>query len=485
MGLKRPGQAASLRFIRLAGATLAAAGFAFANPAQADPVTYNVSQTIGSGGVTGTIVTDGTTGTLTQANILHWTLTLRGAGASASLTSSGGQSQVALIGPDLLASLQTLTFNYGGTPGSYLLFQNGLYSGANYWCNSIGATACLAGASVVPVYYTDPTSQFDHNLTGMQVIATSGAPDTTGPPPPSGPVIDVSQLIQSIITLARARVGQMMVSHLQDQLLVGLNQQVSCGNCGGTDLMLGSAAVSGHGRLALSPEWTILGGADIGKYSERGAHVDLNLGVAASIQYDPASMGSSRPYASATVSGSYQRIRYDRSYSATDGTLFTGTAATNGHGVSASVQLGWVDRLSRRDEAAFSVNLARQWQTTNSYAEAASDSNPFAATVGRGTDRLDEVSGSAQYTHLFARWLEGNVHASANRVFNIRSGLRADLVGAQVSYSPPPFTYYEIGARAGVRVVSGLTVDLFVEHIQAPSSFGSSTHGGLGVRWSL
>ena len=48
----------------------------FPMAAQAAPLTYNVNRTIGAGTVIGTITTDGTFGSLTNANINAWSLTL-------------------------------------------------------------------------------------------------------------------------------------------------------------------------------------------------------------------------------------------------------------------------------------------------------------------------------------------------------------------------------------------------------------------------
>ncbi len=45
-------------------------------------IVYNVDRTVGMGSVTGTITTDGNTGTLGLGDFLAWNLTLKGVGAS-------------------------------------------------------------------------------------------------------------------------------------------------------------------------------------------------------------------------------------------------------------------------------------------------------------------------------------------------------------------------------------------------------------------
>jgi hypothetical protein len=49
---------------------------------------YNIDRTVGAGGVTGTILTDGTTGVLDTANVLDWNLVL-----------SDGLDTITLLGP--------------------------------------------------------------------------------------------------------------------------------------------------------------------------------------------------------------------------------------------------------------------------------------------------------------------------------------------------------------------------------------------------
>lgn len=442
--------------------------------AQVGDITYNVDETVGSGSVVGQIVTNGATGVLSQADIVSWNLTLNGVGASTALTSTGGQSGLQVVGSDLTASGKNLLFNYSGTDSGYLLFQAanpGFYSGQKYYCLNTTWYGCEHGASVVPGTYTDPSAQFAA-LSGNQIIGTAG----------SLPPLDA--LYQSIQALTRARASQALISQLEYELLLGLDEQISCGNCGGADANFGSEALSGHGRYALTPEWTVFGGTDLGQYDEKGADVKLNVGVAAAIQYDPASLGPSRPYATAGVAVSVQDIRYSRTYGDASGT-YTGSGSTHGHDISAFVQTGWVDRITPRDEAAAYLSYTRTWQIIGGYSEAAGDGNPLNAGVPGGTDTLDTAGVNAQYTHLFWGSLEANLNAGAEWVFKIHSGLIADVAGMEIQGSQPAFVYYEVGGRLGIRLPHRVTLDLFVNGILAPSAIGRSTHGGFGGRWAF
>jgi len=138
-------------------------------------ITYVVDQRIGEGSVIGTITTDGATGVLSAGDIVSWSLLLDGIGASYLLTSTSPIAEKHVIGNDLAATTTDIYFNFGGAAGGQFLLQNGGEGGQNYWCNSVGYTSCYPGKSDVPVFYTNPSSQFDMTAMGNQIIAsTSG-----------------------------------------------------------------------------------------------------------------------------------------------------------------------------------------------------------------------------------------------------------------------------------------------------------------------
>jgi hypothetical protein len=139
---------------------------------QATPITYNVNQTIGAGGVIGTIQTDGTLGLLSNGNFLTWDLTLNGVGASYHITQA--DSVVQVVGSDTTATAADLFFNYSGADNGYLLFQQGLFSGMHYWCNATSLGTCFQGATVVPEAFNSPSAQNEPRA-GSQVIATAAA----------------------------------------------------------------------------------------------------------------------------------------------------------------------------------------------------------------------------------------------------------------------------------------------------------------------
>ncbi len=160
----------------VAGAALACL-FLGSAPAFAN-ITYLVDQTVGVGGVTGSITTNGVLGTLLPANILSWSLELTGDGASLHLTDLN--SIVYGAGSDVVATSSNITFDYSSGDQGYLVFQQpaGVGNGHFYWCNAAPAGGtCFAGISVVPLFVGDTTAVFALPR-GVQVLATAPEPST-------------------------------------------------------------------------------------------------------------------------------------------------------------------------------------------------------------------------------------------------------------------------------------------------------------------
>jgi hypothetical protein len=454
--------------------------WALASPAvltaQAPGTTYIVNQTIGSGSVVGQIVTDGKVGVLGSSDILSWNLNLNGVGASAILTSAGATSTVLLSGSDLTGTNAGLYFNFSGTDGGYVGIQDSqqIASGNKYMCENTNWFGCKPGASVVPGSYTDPSAQFAAE-SGVQEIGAAG---------PTGPNISDQALINSLETLAQARTAQALINQLEAQILLGLNEQISCGNCGGGSISFGSTDASAHGRYAFSPEWTLIGGADLGQYQQQEADVSFTTGTAAAIQYDPTKFGASRPYAVAGFSATYQKITYNRSYDSSTGSS-SGVGKTHGYDFSAYAEAGWVDRISPRTEAGAYLSYSRLWQNIAGYTEPSSSSNPLNAAIPAGTDVMDVAAFNAQATRLFGRRVEADFNGAVEWAFNAHSGLKATVADTEAAASQHSFAYYQLGSRVSIRLKSKLTADLFVNSVLAAHGIGCSAHGGLGFRWAF
>jgi hypothetical protein len=155
-------------------------------------ITYIVDQTIGNGGVTGTITTDGTIGTLDISQFVAWDLTVTGTGNSGlesyNLTNAnsvvlnyGANGYYGAYSDDVTATAQHIYFNFSGSDAGYLGFQSGgAYTGDHYWCSATGNQGfdCLAGGqTATPVDYSDSSTQFQ-SFSGNQIIATTAVPES-------------------------------------------------------------------------------------------------------------------------------------------------------------------------------------------------------------------------------------------------------------------------------------------------------------------
>jgi hypothetical protein len=86
-------------------------------------IVYNVDRTVGMGSVTGTITTDGNSGTLGLGDFLAWNLTLNGVGASYTINSTDSVIWGDPFG-DVTATATDLYFNFSGSAGD-IIFQQG------------------------------------------------------------------------------------------------------------------------------------------------------------------------------------------------------------------------------------------------------------------------------------------------------------------------------------------------------------------------
>jgi fibronectin-binding autotransporter adhesin len=189
-----------MRFI----ASAALAALLAASAADAANISYainhavtgpNLSGGVGTGSVVGQLVTDGTNGTLAQANIVSWSFLLTGQkGATYSISSATASTYI--FGSGLSATSTRLLFNFSDKGGAIALFQQGLFSGNHYYCLAASGGACAQGESVVPTANTAADAIYSP-MTGVVGIAGPAGP---GPglgqispnPNPSGNTVTVT-----------------------------------------------------------------------------------------------------------------------------------------------------------------------------------------------------------------------------------------------------------------------------------------------------
>ncbi|MGA2072391.1 MAG: choice-of-anchor tandem repeat GloVer-containing protein, partial [Terriglobia bacterium] len=155
--------------------------------ASAGNITYDVNQTIGAGGVTGDIVTNGAIGIFTDAedDVVNWNLLLNDGTNSVDLTPSN--SVVFSIGPPTVSATATqLLFNFSATSLSYLLFESTAGPTDGYLC--FVSTYCETATPLPPpgsgaeeVSATPNLANFQATiLSGTQVIGTATTTTSVG-----------------------------------------------------------------------------------------------------------------------------------------------------------------------------------------------------------------------------------------------------------------------------------------------------------------
>ena len=168
---------------RFAAASLATYAI-WAGAGHAAVIVYDIDQIIDGGSVTGTITTDGNIGALLPSDFTAWSLQLDGAGGvDYHIANTDAGAAVWGGGSDVTATAQHLYFDFGASYG-YLVFQDGKESGRHYFClQAAPGLPCLTGGasntgeSVVPVFYTDSSTQVI-NPTGDKIFASvAGIPE--------------------------------------------------------------------------------------------------------------------------------------------------------------------------------------------------------------------------------------------------------------------------------------------------------------------
>ena len=145
--------------------------------------TFNVSRSIGSGGVTGTIDTDNTIGTLSQSNITNWNLLLNDGTGTFNLLGplSGANSQLLILGNSFSATAKDLLFNFTGSNNDLVLFQNPTTgSSQNAWCIKNGQCGDFGPGEVVLLTLANLQSS---SRSGLTSIATTSSGSQAVPEP--------------------------------------------------------------------------------------------------------------------------------------------------------------------------------------------------------------------------------------------------------------------------------------------------------------
>jgi hypothetical protein len=141
---------------------------------RADNIAYNVNQTVGPFGMTGTITTDGVIGTLSSTDIIAWDLTLN---SSPAIMLKTDNSSATLVGSSLSATAGQLTFDFTSGSFSYLKFND---PAAVSWWDVVSQPPSLGYMAIAEL--TGLSGEHFSYVQGTQVIAYGGVPVSTPEP---------------------------------------------------------------------------------------------------------------------------------------------------------------------------------------------------------------------------------------------------------------------------------------------------------------
>ena len=148
--------------------------FLFPLLCSADSVVYPIDETVGGGGVTGYVETDGTIGALSTGNVLDWDLLLNDGTSTFELLgplSGNTNSAFSVIGSALTATQGQLFFDFDSSDPGTAIFQSPFVgSGQDYWCLQTGSDCGLQTAA--QSLELDPTAAIQMtNFSGNQPIS--------------------------------------------------------------------------------------------------------------------------------------------------------------------------------------------------------------------------------------------------------------------------------------------------------------------------
>ncbi|MGA8585180.1 MAG: hypothetical protein WB715_15345, partial [Roseiarcus sp.] len=485
--------------------TATANGGNLLNATNGSTITFNASAST----LTGAIQTDATSKTnVSLTNNTNWTMTGSSTMTSLNLSNSSvvfspsGGFKTLTVGSLVGGTGANITLNtqLAGSQTDQIVINGGSATGTtaltikNASANNAGAATTVP---VVVVTNGGTTSATSFKLAspvtavGFQyTLAENPSNDDwylTGSPVPSPEnAITAASIQNSVNSLAQAQFNNMVTTRLLGSLLLGANEQVSGCDCGGGSAGVGSFSLGSHGRWALTDNLTLLAGASWDSFYQDGTNVSASPIVAASLRYDPANWGTSRPFLefgaalSPYISASYTRY-YNNGFLPAEG---VGSAIDRGLAIFG--RAGWVARLTPIDEGAVFVDLVRGWQEQGGYTEVSTSVNPFPATVSNGVSTEDVVRVGAQYTHLLFGNLEANVNGALAHGFDSSFGSQVSVLSFG-SIAPFPIlnsTWVEYGGRLGYRFSRNLVVDAFAIGTLG-GEVGRTLHVGLGARYAF
>jgi hypothetical protein len=451
---------------------------------------------------TNVTLTNGTTwtmtgsSTMTSLNLSNSSVTFSPSGGFKTLTVGslvGGTGANITLNTQLAGAQNTdqIVINGGTATGTTALTIK------NASANNAGAATAGSGIPVVVVTNGGTTTTTAFKLASPVTAGGFGYTLAENPSnddwyltgsPVSTPTnaITIASIQNSVNNQAQATQSQIITTRLLSSLLLGANEQVNSCACGGGFAGVGSFALGSHGRWNLTDSLTLLAGFSWDSFYADGTNVSASPTVAASVRYDPAGWGSSRPFFElGSALSPYITASYTRYYS--NGLIpAQGVGSAIDRALTVFGRVGWVARFTPTDEGAVFADLGRSWLQTGGYTEVSTADNPFPETVSTGIARQDVVRLQAQYTRLLFDNVEANVNAAVAYGFDSTFGSQVSVLNFG-SFAPYPIlnsAWTEYGARLAYRFSSDLVVDAFAIGTLG-GDIGRTLHVGLGARYAF
>ncbi|MEP6565936.1 MAG: DUF4360 domain-containing protein [Mesorhizobium sp.] len=230
----------------------------------------------------------------------------------------------------------------------------------------------------------------------------------------------------------------------------------------------GSPMIGAKGHYAIDDSFSLLAGAAYVHQSAGGADANGPL-LAGALRYVQSGTNSTRPFAEGGMWGAPEvTMRFSRQYQNRAGAVASGGDAS-GSALGIYARAGVIYTPNAANEFSISGGVEQGWLRVGSYAETGRAGNLFTARIGNSTSSTTSVKATAAWTTSGLSGLDMTLSAALGRTLGSGRPVSAnvDWVGP-VEGRASDFTFFEYGARVGLKFSSRAKVDAFV--------FGTAGH---------
>jgi probable HAF family extracellular repeat protein len=280
----------------------------------------------------------------------------------------------------------------------------------------------------------------------------------------------------SVDALGRQRQALAIQHDAYAGILTGDLDRKDAGSDVGVFGLAGSVVGGVRAKAGLGHGLSFSGGLIDGTSSFGGAGIGNGLMGAAALRYDTdGQIGGFVPYGQ--IGGSFgvlSNVTFTRDYGGG-----VGVGQTNERLASVYGRVGVTNDLDNGDQASLDAEIGSRWLMTDAYAEAASATNLFPATIGAGTDQMTIGKLGASYSHALGDTIDVTLHAGIGAALGRSNGLAvATGLGTMGTGADRP-VWAEAGAHVEWAVTESSAIDLYALGM-AGQGIGTNAHVGAG-----